>query len=153
MRKFQEDVLALEHLPQVTLTIFGDHVYCIERFVVEWWNDFDDVHEVRVVELLKNHDLAQNALSVDLIIERGNEIAAVEIKSGMTVASDAFGNLKKWQKYAAERGSFSAVYPGLVYGGNSRFTREGAVAWVFSGFECVELHALNVRGDNGNYAT
>ena len=70
---------------------------------------------------------------VDLIIERGNEIAAVEIKSGMTVASDAFGNLKKWQKYAAERGSFSAVYPGLVYGGNSRFTREGVDVMPWNG--------------------
>ncbi|OGB30352.1 MAG: hypothetical protein A3F78_09515 [Burkholderiales bacterium RIFCSPLOWO2_12_FULL_61_40] len=62
---------------------------------------------------------------VDLILERGDEIAAVEIKSGISVASDAFGNLKKWQKYATERGSFSAIYPGLVYGGNTRFTREG----------------------------
>jgi uncharacterized protein len=61
---------------------------------------------------------------VDLIIERGTEIAAIEIKSGITVASDAFGNLKKWQKYATERGSFSAIYPGLVYGGDTRFTRE-----------------------------
>lgn len=42
-----------------------------------------------------------------------------------SVASDAFGNLKKWQKYALERGNFSAIYPGLVYGGESRFTREG----------------------------
>jgi uncharacterized protein len=62
---------------------------------------------------------------VDLLIERGSEIAAVEIKSGITIASDAFGNLKKWQKYATERGSFSSVYPGLVYGGEARFTREG----------------------------
>ena len=62
---------------------------------------------------------------VDLIVERGNEIAAVEIKSGISVASDAFGNLKKWQKYATERGSFSAIYPGLVYGGETRFTRDG----------------------------
>lgn len=62
---------------------------------------------------------------VDLILERGNEIAAVEIKSGPSVASDAFGNLKKWRKYASERGSFSAIYPGLVYGGDTRFTREG----------------------------
>ncbi len=62
---------------------------------------------------------------VDLILERGNEVAAVEIKSGISVASDAFGNLHKWQKYAAERGSFSAIYPGLVYGGEARFTREG----------------------------
>jgi predicted AAA+ superfamily ATPase len=62
---------------------------------------------------------------VDLILERGNELAAVEIKSGITVASDAFSNLKKWQKYAQERGNFSAIYPGLVYGGNTRYTREG----------------------------
>lgn len=62
---------------------------------------------------------------VDLILERGSEIAAVEIKSGITVASDAFGNLHKWQKYATERGHFSAIYPGLVYGGDARFTRAG----------------------------
>lgn len=62
---------------------------------------------------------------VDLILERGTEIAAVEIKSGPTVSADAFGNLKKWQRYAAERGSFSAVYPGLVYGGDTRFVRDG----------------------------
>lgn len=62
---------------------------------------------------------------VDLILERGTEIAAVEIKSGITVASDAFGKLKKWQTYAGERGNFSAIYPGLVYGGEARFTREG----------------------------
>ena len=55
---------------------------------------------------------------IDLIIEQGHAVAAVEIKSGITVASDAFGNLNKWRKYAAERGSFAAVYPGLVYGGH-----------------------------------
>jgi hypothetical protein len=52
-------------------------------------------------------------------------LAAVEIKSGITVASDAFGNLKKWQKYAQERGNFSAIYPGLVYGGETTYTRDG----------------------------
>ena len=62
---------------------------------------------------------------VDLILERGQDIAAVEIKSGITVASDAFNNLEKWQKYATERGNFSNIYPGLVYGGDSRFTRSG----------------------------
>ena len=62
---------------------------------------------------------------VDVIIERGTEIAAVEIKSGPTVASDAFGNLNKWLKYATERGQFSAVHPALVYGGETRFTRQG----------------------------
>ena len=62
---------------------------------------------------------------VDLILERGNEIAAVEIKSGITVSGDAFSNLKRWQKYASERGSFSAIHSGMVYGGTDRFMREG----------------------------
>ena len=70
---------------------------------------------------------------VDLIMERGNEIAAVEIKSGISVASDAFGNLKKWQKYATDRGNFSAIYPGLVYGGEARFTREGVDVMPWNG--------------------
>ncbi len=62
---------------------------------------------------------------VDVILERGLEVAAVEIKSGITVASDAFGALNKWRKYATERGSFSAIHPALVYGGETRFTRDG----------------------------
>ena len=64
-------------------------------------------------------------VEVDLILERGTEIAAIEIKSGITVATDAFSNLQKWGKYAAERGNFSAIYPALVYGGDARFEREG----------------------------
>lgn len=70
---------------------------------------------------------------VDLILERGTEIAAVEIKSGITVASDAFGKLKKWQTYASQRGNFSAIYPGLVYGGETRFMREGVDVMPWSG--------------------
>jgi uncharacterized protein len=62
---------------------------------------------------------------VDVVMERGNELAAVEIKSGITVASDAFRQLDKWRKYATERGRFSALHLGLVYGGDTRFTRDG----------------------------
>lgn len=62
---------------------------------------------------------------VDLILERGQDVATIEIKSAIAVASDAFSNLQKWQKYASERGNFSGIYPGLVYGGDTRFTRGG----------------------------
>jgi uncharacterized protein len=62
---------------------------------------------------------------VDIVVERGAEVAAVEIKSGIEVAGDAFGSLNKWRKYAAERGNFSAVHAGLVYGGDARYVREG----------------------------
>lgn len=62
---------------------------------------------------------------VDVVLERAGAIAAVEIKSGLTVASDAFSNLDKWRKYATGQGGFSAVHPALVYGGQARFTRDG----------------------------
>ena len=62
---------------------------------------------------------------VDVVLERAGAIAAIEIKSGLTVASDAFSNLDKWRKYAAGQGGFSAVHPALVYGGQARFTRDG----------------------------
>ena len=70
---------------------------------------------------------------VDVILEHGTQIAAVEIKSGPTVASDAFGALNKWRKYATERGSFSAIHPALVYGGEARFTRDGVDVMPWAG--------------------
>ncbi len=62
---------------------------------------------------------------VDLVLERESQLAAVEIKSGITVASDAFGASRSWHKYATQRGNFDAVHLGLVYGGKNRFVREG----------------------------
>lgn len=62
---------------------------------------------------------------VDVVLERGSELAAIEIKSGPTVASDAFVALAKWRKYASERGNFSAIHTALVYGGDTRFARDG----------------------------
>ncbi len=58
---------------------------------------------------------------VDLVLERGTELAAVELKSGITVGSDAFDGLFKWRKYAGD----DAHPLGLVYGGKDRFTRSG----------------------------
>lgn len=62
---------------------------------------------------------------VDLVLERGTELAAVEIKSGITVAADAFASLRAWQRYATQRGGHEAVHLGLVYGGEDAFVREG----------------------------
>lgn len=70
---------------------------------------------------------------VDVVLERGSDIAAIEIKSGPTVAADAFGALAKWRKYASERGHFTAIHPALVYGGSTRFTRDGVDVMPWSG--------------------
>jgi hypothetical protein len=58
-------------------------------------------------------------------IQTAQQMAAIEMKSGPSVASDAFGHLKKWHKYATERGHYSAIHLGLVYGGDTRYAREG----------------------------
>lgn len=70
---------------------------------------------------------------IDLVLERSNHIAAIEIKSGPTVASDAFGALAKWRKYATGRGHFGAIHQALVYGGDTRFTRDGVDVMPWSG--------------------
>lgn len=74
MRELEEDMLAFEHLSQVTLTVLSDHVDRVEGLVVEWRDDFNDVHKVRMVELLEDHDLAKDTLRIDLIIEQPSDL-------------------------------------------------------------------------------
>ncbi len=62
---------------------------------------------------------------VDVLIESGQELQALEIKSGTTFASDWTDGLKKWQKYAGDEG----IQPSLVYGGTASYQREGVQVW------------------------
>ena len=57
---------------------------------------------------------------VDLVLEQGQALAGIEIKSGSRVASDAFGSLRKWQRYAGAL----ETHLGVVYGGDEAFQRE-----------------------------
>ena len=61
---------------------------------------------------------------VDIVLERSNELAGVEIKSGITVSADSMRSLNLWRKYAQASGRFSGVFTGLVYGGDTRFQRD-----------------------------
>ena len=58
---------------------------------------------------------------VDLVLEQGQALAAVEIKAGLRVAGDATMSLRKWRKYAGEVETFL----GVVYGGADAYEREG----------------------------
>jgi uncharacterized protein len=62
---------------------------------------------------------------VDLVMERGNGLAGVEIKSGLHVDWSGLKGLHSWHKYATQRGQFDAVHLGVVYGGESAYEREG----------------------------
>ena len=61
---------------------------------------------------------------VDLVLEQGQALAGIEIKSGLKVASDAAASLRKWQKYAGA----TETYLGVVYGGDAAYEREGVSA-------------------------
>jgi predicted AAA+ superfamily ATPase len=53
-------------------------------------------------------------LEVDILIENGDTLWPVEIKSGQTIASDFFASLKKWSELASREDKPAW----LVYGGN-----------------------------------
>ncbi len=62
-------------------------------------------------------------LEIDFVLEKGEELQPVEIKSGQTIAADFFDALKKWGELA-ERGDKPAW---LVYGGE-REMQNGNIA-------------------------
>ncbi len=56
---------------------------------------------------------------VDVLIEQGDRLIPVEIKSGQTVTQDSFANLERWVEIAGS----AARRPWLVYGGEARQSR------------------------------
>lgn len=85
-----------------------------------------------VSELLKqryNQGLASNLYfwrnntgdEVDVVIEQGERLMPMEIKSGQTFNSDFLTGINKWMKIAGN----AALTPQLVYGGSENMTRNG----------------------------
>ncbi len=61
----------------------------------------------------------KNGKEVDLIIEDGVKIKSIEIKSGKTIRSDFFKNLKYWNQLTQNNNSF------VIYAGENEFKTEG----------------------------
>jgi predicted AAA+ superfamily ATPase len=66
-----------------------------------------------------------HGVEIDLVVERGVALAAVECKAGQTLASDWFGPLKSFAELSGARRAF------LVYGGAAGASRGGVeiVPW------------------------
>jgi len=58
---------------------------------------------------------------IDVLVEKGEKLQPIEIKSGKTLNADYFKGLKKWIDFAGN----TAVDPLLIYGGDSSQTRSG----------------------------
>jgi hypothetical protein len=85
-----------------------------------------------ITEILKerfNYGLQSNIFfwrdnlgtEIDILIEQGEKLLAVEIKSGQTVNKDYFLSLQKWMKYSDS----SPDQHYIVYGGNENYVRSG----------------------------
>jgi len=60
---------------------------------------------------------------VDLVVESADGLRIVEIKSGATVASDWFKDLKLFSKLSPNANRDTAIEPYVIYGGKSRHSR------------------------------
>jgi uncharacterized protein len=60
---------------------------------------------------------------IDLLIERGEELTPVEIKSGQTFAPDFLDGIRYWRGLTGRKDGPAA----LVYGGEASYRREGTV--------------------------
>jgi predicted AAA+ superfamily ATPase len=58
---------------------------------------------------------------VDVVIEQGEKLMPIEIKSGQTFNADFLTGINKWMKIAGN----GALTPQLVYGGSESMTRNG----------------------------
>lgn len=67
----------------------------------------------------------QQGHEVDCVIEKGEKLFGIEIKSGENISKDSFSNLTYWGKLAAMQGSY------VIYGGDQdQVRREGhVISW------------------------
>ena len=62
-----------------------------------------------------------NGNEVDLLIEQGNRLIPIEIKSGRTLTYEAFTGLQKWCALAGNK----AGAPALIYAGDESYQHKG----------------------------
>jgi predicted AAA+ superfamily ATPase len=67
---------------------------------------------------------------IDLVLERGGELVAIEVKSAQTIAEDFFDNLAFWRDLVGEPAAPAA----LVYGGTASHRRRRIAVYGWSAF-------------------
>lgn len=84
-----------------------------------------------------------NGNEVDIIIEQGQHLIPIEIKSGKTVGRDFFSSLDKWKALAGDL----SLEPTLIYGGtdNYRHKKVRVAGWNDVGVK-LELLSLPCNG-------
>lgn len=92
------------------------------------------VHATRQPDLFFHRDRKGN--EVDLLVDRGSHVTAVEVKAGETVASDFFAGLDRFASHFIDEAS--SLESLLVYGGPSRQRRSRATVLPWSEVDSFE---------------
>lgn len=71
---------------------------------------------------------------VDVVIEQGEQLMPVEIKSGQTFNTDFLAGLKRWTQFAGD----AALPPQLVYGGDDNMLRSGVAVQSWRHFQVAD---------------
>jgi len=72
------------------------------------------------------HYRETRGIEIDLLIEQGEGLDAVEIKSGATTTGDFFSNLERFPVRLKSAGQKLPIRSHLVYGGDGAYQRSGA---------------------------
>lgn len=94
------------------------------------------VHGGRRTDLY--HLRQDRGIEVDLIVEKGDLIHPVEMKSGATVGSDFLRHLVAFRSGVIENAPHVDAVPRLVYGGSRRETRNGVEVLPWSAVQDVD---------------
>jgi predicted AAA+ superfamily ATPase len=65
---------------------------------------------------------------IDVLIEMGNELKLIEIKSGQTVSEDFFDGIEYWRSLSGN----SEVASAIIYGGDRSYRRKGTILYSWS---------------------
>lgn len=84
-----------------------------------------------------------SGLEIDLIIDQGDTLIPIEIKSGQTISKDFFKNLIKWRELAGDKSQ--EAY--LIYGGDEGQSRSHAE--VLSWRQLSKVYSKDLSGRRG----
>jgi predicted AAA+ superfamily ATPase len=112
-------LLGIEHAKQLQTHYFRGELF--ENWIIsEYLKDSYSAGKEPAIYFWRD----SNGLEIDLLIDKGGHLYAIEIKSGSTMKTDFFKNLHSWQKSSA----ISKDNLMVVYGGDQSYqTNNGKI--------------------------
>jgi len=107
-------LLGIQNIDQLSIHPFRGQLF--EGFIItEFIKEYYNIKQEPDIYFWRNN----KGKEIDLIIEKNNQLIPIEIKSGQTITTSFFNNLKYFSKIAGQH----ILHSGLIYGGQETFIR------------------------------